>query len=229
MTELAAVSIVIPCHNEALAIEGVVRACHAAFSGRVHEVLVVDDGSTDGSASVAEASGARVLRLPANRGKGVALQAGVTGAIHPLLVFLDGDGQDDPAQAPRLVDLLEAGADLAIGSRFLGTLHPGSITPVNRLANRAFTWLVALLFRQDVTDSQAGFRAVRRDGYLALNVEACEYDVETDMLLRALKSGWHVREIPVDRHPRHGSHTDFKRIRHGLLILWTILKGRMTR
>lgn len=223
-----AVTVVIPCHDEAPAIGGVVRACRAAFAGRPHEVLVVDDGSTDGTADVAAAAGARVLRLSPNRGKGVALREGVAAAAGPRLVFLDGDGQDDPAQAPDLVALLDDGADLAIGSRFLGTLHPGSIHPLNHLANRAFTGLIAVLFRQRVTDSQAGFRAVRKDRYRALAVGAREYDVETDMLLRALKAGWRVREIPVDRHPRRGSRTDFRRVRHGLMILWTIVKGRVT-
>jgi glycosyltransferase involved in cell wall biosynthesis len=222
------VTVLIPCHDEAPAIDAVVRGCRATFADRPHEILVVDDGSSDGTAAVAEAAGARVLRLSPNRGKGVALGAGVAAAAHPLLVFLDGDGQDDPAQAPALLDLLESGADLAIGSRFLGTLHPGSIHPLNRVANLAFTGLISVLFRQRVTDSQAGFRAVRRDAYRALDVGAREYDVETDMLVRALKAGWRVREVPVDRHPRQGSRTDFRRVRHGLMILWTILKGRVT-
>jgi glycosyltransferase involved in cell wall biosynthesis len=219
---------VIPCHDEAPAIGGVVRGCRAALAGRPHEVLVVDDGSRDGTGAAAAAAGARVLTLAANGGKGQALLAGVRAARHDLLVFLDGDGQDDPAEIPLLLAPLAAGAaELVLGSRFLGRLHAGAIHPLNRLANRAFTALIAALFWARVTDSQAGFRATRRAALLSLGIRAREYDVETEMLLRALRSGWRVREVPVQRYPRDGSTTDFRRVRHGLLILRAILRERL--
>lgn len=224
---VAAVSVIIPCHDEAPNVGAVVRGCGEALRGRPHEVVVVDDGSRDGTGAAAVAAGARVIALAQNEGKGRALLAGVRAARHELLVLMDGDGQDDPTDIPALLGTLESGAaDLVVGSRFLGTLHAGAIHPLNRVANRAFTGLVAALFRQRITDSQAGFRALRREAFLSLGVRAREYDVETDMLLRALRAGWRVREVPVQRHPRRGSRTDFRRVRHGLLILWTILRER---
>jgi len=224
----APVSAVIPCHDEAPSIGSVVRGCRAALAARPHEVLVVDDGSGDGTAAAAAEAGARVLSLSPNQGKGLALLAGFRAAQHDLVVCLDGDGQDDPAEIPLLLAPVEAGtAELVLGSRFLGTLHAGAIHPLNRLANRAFTALIAALFRTRVTDSQAGFRAARRGALLALGIRAREYDVETEMLLRALRAGWRVREVPVQRYPRGGSTTDFRRVRHGLLILRAILRERL--
>ena len=221
------ISVVIPCHNEETSIGEVVRRSRAAVSGHEHEVLVVDDGSTDRTAEEAEQAGARVLQLYVNQGKGLALMAGARAAAHPVLVFLDGDGQDDPSEIPALLEAHRSGADLVIGSRFTGRLHPGAIHGLNRLANISFTRLIALLYQTSISDSQAGYRVLGRDALLGLGMTAREYDVETEMLLKALKAGWRVREVPVQRYARVGSVTDFDRMRHGLLILWTILRERV--
>lgn len=220
------VSVVIPCHDEADSIGAVVRGCLGVLNG-TSEVLVVDDGSSDGTGAAAAEAGARVERLEPNRGKGVALLTGARAATGDILVFIDGDGQDDPRDLPALLAALEPAVDLVIGSRFLGTLHPGSIHPLNRLANRAFSGLISTLFGVRITDSQAGFRAMPRERFLSLGLDATEYEVETEMLLRGLRKGWAVREIPVGRHPRTGSATDFHRARHGLRILGTILRERL--
>ncbi len=219
-------SVVIPCHDEADSIDAVVRGCLAVLNG-TSEVLVVDDGSTDDTCAVAQKAGARVERLEQNRGKGVALVLGARAATGDILVFIDGDGQDDPQDLPALLAALESDVDLVIGSRFMGTLHPGSIHPLNRVANRAFSGLISALFGVRITDSQAGFRAMPRERFLSLGLDATEYEVETEMLLRALRQRWSVREIPVGRHPRTGSVTDFNRARHGLRILGTILRERL--
>ncbi len=219
-------SVVIPCHDEADSIEAVVRGCLAVLNG-TSEVLVIDDGSTDDTGAVAEKAGARVERLEPNRGKGVALLSGARAATGEILVFIDGDGQDDPQDLPALLEALGPDVDLVIGSRFMGTLHPGSIHPLNRLANRAFSGLISMLFGVHITDSQAGFRAMPKARFLSLGLDATEYEVETEMLLRALRQDWAVREIPVGRHPRTGSVTDFHRARHGLRILGTILRERL--
>ena len=221
------VTVVIPCHDEEASVGAVVTGCRAALAGEPHEVLVVDDGSSDGTGAAAAQAGARVERLDPNRGKGVALLSGALAATGDVLVFMDGDGQDDPRDLPALLAALEPGVDMVIGSRFLGTLHPGSIHPLNRMANRAFSGLISALFRVRITDSQAGFRAMSRARFLSLGLGATEYEVETEMLLRALRQDWAVREVPVGRHPRTGSVTDFHRARHGLRILGTILSERL--
>ena len=149
-------------------------------------------------------------------------------ARYPLVALMDGDGQDAASDLPRLLDSCVDPVLMVIGSRFLGTLHPRSIHPLNRLANQVFSGLISVLFRARITDSQAGFRVVYRDRYLALGAGASEYEIETDVLLKALKAGWTVREVPVERFPRSGSATDFRRVRHGLRILWTIIRERWT-
>jgi len=143
-----------------------------------------------------------------------------------VLVFLDADGQDDPAEIPLLLDALAAGADLVVGSRFLGHFDPGAITPVNRLGNRALTGVVNLLFGVRLTDTQAGFRAVRRRLLERMALAAQHYDIETDLLLQAMKVGGHVVEVPVRRGARQHGASGLHPIVDGLRILARILRVR---
>jgi len=218
-------TVLLPAHNEAPTIAGVIAAALAAAPAPC-EVLVIDDGSTDDTAARAAAAGARVVRLPHNRGKGEALRVGAREARGERLIILDADGQDDPAELPLLLDALGPGVDLVIGSRFLGTFEPGAITPIDRLGNRLLTALFNRLLGAQITDTQAGFRAIRRDTFLKIGHRAARYDVETDTLARLLAAGGVAVEVPVTRRPRaHGS-TDLSRIRDGLRILATILRAR---
>ncbi len=221
------ITCVIAAHNEegnlAPVITGVME-----HTNDLHEVLVVDDGSTDGTASEAEKAGARVVRQSPNRGKGAALLTGLRNLngdpTHVL--FIDGDGQDDPADIPRLVDAARDGAEMVNGSRWKGTLKRGSISFPNRLGNRFMTELLNVRHGARITDSQAGFRIFATRLLDPDAFRSREYEVETEMLLHALKSGARITEVPVTRYPRGEGDTDFKRVRNGLRILATILVGR---
>jgi len=220
------VTFVIPAKDEAGAVGDVVQ--RAIEAGCADEVLVVDDGSKDGTGAEAAAAGARVVSLPVNVGKGRALQAGVKAAPVGVVVFLDADGQHDPRETAVLLDAMARGADLVIGSRFLGTLEPGSITPVNRVANRAITLGMRLLYGHAITDSQAGFRAIRRDVFLGLGLVAERYDVETEMLAKALRRGLKVVEVPVTRKPRAAGSTKMNRFETGLRIARAMVRERFS-
>ena len=219
------VSILLPAYNEAGTIGGVIRGCREALP-RVSEILVVDDGSTDGTAERAEEAGARVIRVECNRGKGHALRLGIERSAGDVLVFLDADGQDDPHEIPSLLEALAAGADLVVGSRFLGRFDPGAITTVNRLGNRLLTAVVNFLFGVRLTDTQAGFRVVRRSLLERLALRARRYDIETDLLLQAVRAGGIVIEVPVRRAARHHGASGLNPIVDGLRILGRILRVR---
>jgi glycosyltransferase involved in cell wall biosynthesis len=222
---MPSVSIVIPAHNEGPTIEGVVRDSAAAIPGA--EVIVVDDGSTDGTSGAAAGAGARVIRLDPNQGKGAALRCGIQAATGEILVFIDGDGQDSPFEIPLLVGAFEPDVDLVLGSRFLGNFRPGAITRMNLVGTRFITFLVNQMFGCRVTDPLAGFRAVRRSILERVQLKAQGYDIEVDLLLRVLRAGGRVVEVPASRSPRPFGTSDLSSFSDGIRIARRILQVRL--
>ena len=220
------ISVVIPTHNEAGAILDVIHKVQV-HTPSLAEVLIIDDGSTDGTADIAESSGARVVRLPVNQGKGNALRLGIDESIGEILVFIDGDGQDDPAEIPLLLDALKPGVDMVIGSRFLGRFEEGAITALNRLGSHCLTATLNGLFGSGITDPFAGFRVIRKKAVADCNLSAQRYDIEVDVLIALLQRGRHVVEVPVNRYPRTYGSTGLSSIRDGTRILWRIVSRRV--
>jgi glycosyltransferase involved in cell wall biosynthesis len=218
------VSVVIAAYNEAPVIGQVVRAALAAGAA---EVIVADDGSTDGTNAAASNSGAVVMRMHKNMGKGHAVRAGLKRASGDVIVLIDGDGQDDPSEIPLLLAALEQ-ADLVVGSRFVGRLGPGAITPINHAGNRFLSGVINLLFGVQLTDTQAGFKALRRSLAEELPLTAGRYDIEADLLLSVLQRGGRVVEIPVGREARAHGKSHFNRVLDGTRILLRILSRRFT-
>ncbi len=220
------VSLVIAAHNEAETIGAVVEAAREVLGHTLIEAIVVDDGSTDGTLEAAERAGAHCYRLSPNRGKGSALRTGISASTGEWLVFIDADGQDDPREIPLLLAEAKGDTVMVNGSRFLGRLEDGAISRPNYVGNRALTGVFNVLFGTRITDTQAGFRAIRGDVARHLALHATEYEIETEMLAHVLRRGYRVVEVPVTRYPRKAGVTDFKRIRNGLRILGTILSER---
>ena len=219
------ISVVLAAYNEAATVADVVRGCRQHTPSLV-EVLVVDDGSTDRTAAEAEGAGARVVRLATNQGKGAALRRGIEEAQGEVLVFMDADGQDEPAEIPRLIEALEPGVDLVIGSRFLGTFEPGAITPLNRAGTHFLNGAFNLIYRAQVTDCLAGFRAVRSAPMRQAPPRARRYDIEVDILASVLQQGGKVREVPVSRRPRLHGASGLRSFRDGTRILLAMLRKR---
>jgi len=219
------ISVVVPAFNEVSAVSGVVSGALSVLSDH-DEVLVVDDGSSDGTGDAAQDAGARVLMLDGNSGKGEALRTGMEKAEGDILVFIDADGQDDPSEIPVLLEALEPGVAMVIGSRFRGRLLEGSITTLNRVGNMFLTRVFNVLYGCALTDTQAGFRALRRDAIDPGALSARRYEIETELTLHVLKRGGRVREVPVTRSSRDGGETGFIRAYDGLRILKTMINGR---
>ncbi len=197
-----AVVAVVPARDEAASIATVVRGLRA--EPLVDAVVVVDNGSTDATASEARAAGARVVAEP-RRGYGRACRAGVRAAADAeVIVLLDGDAADDPADLPRVLAPLLAGeADLVVGSRTLGRRDPGSMTRAQVAGNRVATVLMRRLHGVGVTDL-GPMRAIRRDHLMALEMREMTYGWSTEMAAKAMRAGLRYAEVPVSYRRRAG-------------------------
>jgi glycosyltransferase involved in cell wall biosynthesis len=194
------ISVVIPALNEEAAIGGVVREVPRDL---VDEVIVVDNGSTDRTAAIAAAAGARVVREP-SRGYGAACLAGALAAGDTdILVFLDGDRNEDPAELPRVLAPVLAGeADLVLGSR-VGGAAQGALTRQQQVGNRVVTVLVRLLYGLRLTDI-GPFRAISARAFRELGMEHKTYGWPVEMVVKAVRHGYRVVEVPVSCRQRLG-------------------------
>jgi len=195
------VSVIIPTHNEARAIE---RVLADLPSNLVSEVIVVDSNSTDGTPEIATRMGARVLQEP-RRGYGRACLTGLANAEGPeVVVFLDGDYSDRPAELPILLaPIIEGRADIVIGSR----LHEGrsaEALPWHQVfGNRLAASLIRLLYGVKITDL-GPFRAARADMLRSLELEEMTYGWAVEMILKGALAGFRVVEVLVSYYPRIG-------------------------
>jgi glycosyltransferase involved in cell wall biosynthesis len=214
LTELKRVAIV-PARNEADCIAGVVKEIRGFDPG--FEVVVVDDGSTDRTAAIAAAAGARVVRLPFNLGIGGAVQTGFRYALEhgfQLAVRLDGDGQHDAAELPRLLEPVLAGeADIAIGTRFASGARAYRVPLARRLGIKLFARVVSLLVRQRVTDTTSGFQAVNRRGIVLFAADYPHEYPEVEAVVMVSRHRLRLTEVPVRMRERAGGSSSITALR----------------
>jgi glycosyltransferase involved in cell wall biosynthesis len=213
----SAVSIVIPAYNEADVIAGVVGALNAA--ARWHEVIVVDDGSRDGTGAAATSAGAIVVAHPYNKGNGAAVKSGIRRATGEFVLILDGDGQHRPEDARRLVSRLGE-YDLVIGARSATT----QASQARRVGNAALNQLATYLTGREIPDLTSGFRGARRTCLREfIHLLPNGFSTPTTTTLAFLKAGYNVAFEPVDARSRVGQ-SKIRFARDGAKFLIIILK-----
>jgi len=205
---------IVPAFNEEASVGRVIDEIRAFDPG--FEIAVVDDGSTDRTAGIADDRGAHVIRLPFNLGIGGAVQTGYRYAFEQgfdVAVQVDGDGQHDPAQLPLILGpLLDGRADLVVGSRFVGGGAYRS-TAARRIGIRIFASVVSAVVRQRVTDTTSGFRAVNRKG-IALFAADYPHDYpEVEATVMCVKHKLRLTEVPVVMRERSGGRSSITAVR----------------
>jgi glycosyltransferase involved in cell wall biosynthesis len=198
------VSVVIPCLNEAETIGECVALARGVLdeSGLDGEVLVVDNGSSDGSGELARAAGALVVDEP-RRGYGSAYLAGLAVARGEYIVMIDADLTYDFAEIPRFVEELERGAQVVIGNR-MQNIKPGAMPLLSRVGNPLLSGFLNVVHRTNVRDVHCGMRALRRDVLPLLNLRTVGMEFASEMVIRATRERLDVREVPIELHPRVG-------------------------
>ena len=199
------VSVVIPCLDESETIAECVQSAREVLEENhlAGEVIVVDNGSTDGSGDLARAAGALVVE-ERRRGYGSAYLAGLAAASGDYIVMVDADLTYDFREIPRFVSELEAGAELVVGNRMDG-LQPGAMPWLSRLGNPLLSGFLNILYRTNIRDVHCGMRAVRRDVLPVLNLRTVGMEFASEMVIRATRERLDVREVPIELHPRVGT------------------------
>ncbi|WP_019591840.1 MULTISPECIES: glycosyltransferase family 2 protein [unclassified Thioalkalivibrio] len=211
-------SIILPAKNEDAAIGPVVSALAGQFPEA--EILVVNDGSTDETEQVAREAGARVVTQPYSMGNGAAIKRGARSAHGEILVFMDADGQHDPADIPRLLERLDNGYDMAVGAR-----QRGSQANVGRgLANRFYNRLASFMTGQRIEDLTSGFRAVRARLFREfLHLLPNGFSYPTTITMAFFRAGYPVCYVPIHAAKRIGQ-SHIRPIQDGIRFLLIIFK-----
>ena len=196
-------SVILPALDEEQTIGECIRRIQAVFhNNAINGEIIVADSSTDKTAEIAQTLGARVIR-PEKCGYGNAYLAGFAAARGRYIVMGDADNTYDFNDIPRLVAPLKEGADFVVGSRFKGTLHPGSMSALHRyIGNPLLTWMINVIFHTRFSDTHSGFRAITCEALNRLQLKTGGMEFASEMLVMASKAGLKIAEVPIDYYPR---------------------------
>ena len=223
-------SIIVPVYNEARTVRAVIDRLLTIDLPVPREILVVDDGSTDGTGDVlARAAGeglaVTVIRMPQNGGKGTAIRAGLARATGTIVAIQDADLELDPAQLAVLLQPIVSGqANVVFGSRFLdGTARAPRMTIAG---NRMLTAATNLLYGSAITDMETCYKIMRADIALSLKLDASRFEIEPQITARLLRGGHHIHELPVHFAPRSKAEGKKIKWRDGVHALQVLLRER---
>lgn len=197
------VSVVIPCLNERESIAAVIKEARSCFgpSDYRYEILVADNGSTDGSQVISESLGCRVVVIQ-ERGYGAALLGGISSALGRYVVMADADGSYRFMDSLQMIPLLESGADLVMGNRFLGGIEPGAMPWLHRwLGNPLLSHLGRALYKVPISDFHCGLRAFRKESIERLNLRCPGMEFASEMVVMAGVKNLRIFEVPVRLFP----------------------------
>lgn len=228
-TKTNEVSIVLPCLDEETTVGTCVSKALKQFDadGISGEVLVIDNGSTDGSAQVARAAGARVV-TEKNRGYGNALRAGFRAAQGPFIIMADADDSYHFEDMVKFITKLRKGNDLVMGNRFLGGIEKNAMPFTHRIGTPVLSWIGRMLFGTSIRDINCGMRAMRKQSILSLDLESEGMEFAMEMIAKASLKGLKISEVAtkLSRDGRHhGSH--LRTFRDGTRILMYMCKERL--
>lgn len=221
-------SIIIPVYNEVGSIREILRRVQA--TGLADEIIVVDDGSTDGTREILqELDGQekiRVLLHPKNQGKGSAVRTGLAAAQGDVILIQDADLEYDPREYPTLLRPIQEGiADVVYGSRFLG----GGRRPIlfwNMVANKILTFLTNILYNNILSDMETGYKVFRRSVLDGVTLHARRFEFEPEFTAKMLKRHVRIFEVPITFNPRDYSAGKKIKAKDAFHALWTLLKYR---
>ena len=220
------VSVIIPTLDEAPNMEELLKGIRQELAGKSYEIIVVDGGSKDRTVRIAKGHRARILYD--NSGKGAALIKGLHAANGEILVSMDADLSHRPNEMRLLVDGIEIGYDLCMGSRFIAGGGTDDMPLMRVLGNKFFVWLVNALFGSNYSDLCYGYRSFRKQALHRMRLEERGFGIETEISIKAIKAGLKVMEVPSREKKRVAGEAKLRTFHDGYVILRTII-GNMGR
>ena len=228
-------SIIVPVYNEEGNIGELIDKI-SLYINKDDEIIIVNDGSTDNTESEIKTRNCILISLQKNMGKGFAMRSGIQKAKGDFIIFMGGDGQDDPKEINILLDEIKKGHDYVIGSRFLNLNESNNrfstkaVLPVNEFGNKSITLIINVFFGKNITDSQSEFKCFISKKLKELKLESNRFEIETELLIKSFRRKFKIKEVPVHRYERkHGIsklfNVPFGRFLFGLKVLKTIFKG----
>lgn len=224
------VSVIIPAFNEEKNVAKVLsRTIEVMDQLRLpYEIIFVDDGSTDKTALIASSFKVNVLVNKENSGKGYSLKKALQHAIGDVIVTIDSDGEHKPKEIAPLLEAVCNGADVAAGSRFLNN-RTDVTTKLNQIGNRMFNLAIMSLTGKRVTDSQTGFRAIKRQVLEKFDLQSDGYEIEAEITVKSLRGGFALKELPITVERRKFGASKIKIIHDGKKILKAIITTSLLR
>ena len=219
------VSVIIPAYNEEKNVANVISETITIMEqlNLPYEVIFVDDGSTDKTGLIASFFKIRTITNKRNRGKGYSLKKALKHAHGSVIVTIDSDGEHKPKEIAPLLDAVINGADIAAGSRFLNK-QSAVTTQLNQIGNHLLNLVIMSLTGKIVTDSQTGFRVIKREVFEKLNLQSDGYEIETEITVKGLRGGFAFKELPITVERRRYGASKLNLIADSKRIFRTILK-----
>ncbi|MDD5166180.1 MAG: glycosyltransferase family 2 protein [Candidatus Omnitrophica bacterium] len=188
------ICVLIPTFNEGEAIAGLIKK----VSAQNLEVIVVDDGSKDNTSEIARRNNATVLQNQSNQGKGASLIKGFAFILSKgfdAVITMDGDGQHAPEDLPNFISAAQySDGGIFIGNRMAKTK---TMPPIRYLTNKLMSWLISKVAKQNIPDTQCGFRLIRKEVLEKLNLKTYKYETESEILIEASRSGFKIESVPI--------------------------------
>ena len=221
-------SVIIPVYNEVESIQVILKRVQE--QNLAHEIVVVDDGSKDGTRDVLKEldgkNGVRVVLHEHNKGKGAAVRTGMAAALGDVLLIQDADLEYDPRDYPILLKPLEEGiADVVYGSRFLGASRRVAMF-WHMVANHLLTFMTNVLYNTILTDMETGYKVFRREVLDGMVLHANSFDFEPEFTAKILKRKFRIFEVPITFNPRDYTEGKKIKLRDAFEAVWTLIKYR---